>query len=511
MKRISDFFNRIIHSKPVQLAYPIIAPLVFGLYPALYYYTKNATMIKTASLGRVVGAYFLLILALYLVFLLVHRFNGLRAANSASVFLLFFNTYGIIFNELRDAEIARMEHLTLLPFFFFLAFYAIWLISRLKKKHASLLWKGTSIVFSALLVISLIRLFPIEVDKARAQRASRQTAAAVPVTEASGAQPDIYYLIFDEFSGFAAMRQYFHTKEVEGFKAFLEENDFVVFENSFASSNHTVHQMAVRMNYEEYEYVQGGAQVWHDALTNSRGFALLESKGYTTVVFEEISMLHPNLPDFKADYLFHYNYSTEEDMGILFDEYGMLVADNTMLYAFDEMYKVENPGDKAHKNFLDSMQERLPNLSGIPSPKFVYAHFMIPHQPFLFDRNGGLVDSSFYRNWNYYEGHYIYTMKYIEKLITKILANADPENPPLIILQSDHGARIRANNLELSNYPQDMLRNIMFAVRLPGFDTSTLTQDENPINTLPIIFNHVFGENIPLQPPNQRGVEDGDE
>jgi len=128
----------------------------------------------------------------------------------------------------------------------------------------------------------------------------------------------------------------------------------------------------------------------------------------------------------------------------------------------------------------------------------------------MFDKNGGLVDSSFYRNWNYYEGNYIYAMKYIRKLVTSILANADPQNPPIIILQSDHGARIRENNLELKGFPQDMLRNILFAMYLPGYDTSALPQDENPINTLPLVFNHYLGENLPLLPPNLHGVEEGD-
>lgn len=230
MKNLSDLFNCIIHSKAAGLVYPFIAPLLFGLYPVIYYYTKNASMVKTASLGRVIGAYFLSVLALYLVFMLVHKFNGIRAANSASTFLLFFNTYGIIYNELRNAEIARMEHLTLLPFFFFLAFYAIWFVSRLKKKRATTLWKGTAIIFAALMVISIIRMIPVEVEKARVQRNSQQVAA-VTTTASAGSLPDIYYFIFDEFSGFEAMRQYFHNEDVDRFKIFLEDKGFSWLKN----------------------------------------------------------------------------------------------------------------------------------------------------------------------------------------------------------------------------------------------------------------------------------------
>ena len=510
MDQTRDFINRILETRAARLIYPFIAPLLFGLYPAFYYYTKNATMVQSASFGRVVLAYVLLILALYLVFLPFHHFNGTRAANSVSVFLLFFNTYGIIYNELRDADIFRIEHLTLLPLLLLMAGYALWFTMRLAKKQAATLWKGTVILFTALMVLTVLRLIPIEVKKARIQREANRQVEAAAIAEAPSSYPDIYYFIFDEFSGVEAMRQYFHNTEVDEFKAFLEDNGFFVMEDSFSSSNHTVHQMAVRMNYTEYEYKQGDQPIWHEALANARGIALLESKGYTTMVFEEISMLHPTLPDIHADYLFHYNYATEGDMGILFDEFGMLVADTTMLYAFDDFYRLGNPADQAHKDFIISLQERLPNLEDIPSPRFVYTHLMIPHQPFMFDRNGDLVDVTFFQNWNYYEGQYIYTMKYIEKMVTRILANADPARPPVIILQSDHGARIRKNNQELKGFPQEMLRNILFAVYLPGYDTSTLTQDENPINTLPIIFNHYLGEDIPLQAPNLQGTEEGD-
>jgi hypothetical protein len=407
------------------------------------------------------------------------------------------------------SDFTRVEHLTLLPLFVFLAAYAVWLVGRMKKKPSRSLWKGITIIFLALTIITALKLIPMEVKKAQTQKNSSQRVE-VAVSGASSSHPDIYYLLFDEFAGFEVMRQYFKTQEVDDFKAFLVDAGFFVAEEAFGSSNHTVHQMASRLNYIDYPYIHGDQAIWHEALANNQGIALLESKGYTTLVFEEISMLHPTLPDIHADYIFNYSYTSDADVGLLFDEYGMLVADSTMLYVFSDYYKVVNPADKAHRGFLLHVQKRLPDLDDFPAPRFVYAHFMLPHQPFMFDQNGGLNDAEYYRSWNYYEGQYIYTLKYIRELITSIQANADPENPPVIILQSDHGARIRENNEELPGFPQDMLRNILFAMYLPGADTSALTQDENPINTLPIVFNQYLGENIPLQPPNLQGVEEGD-
>jgi len=74
---------------------------------------------------------------------------------------------------------------------------------------------------------------------------------------------------------------------------------------------------------------------------------------------------------------------------------------------------------------------------------------------------------------------------------------------PIIILQSDHGARNRDAKTNfsavLSNYPEEDAYDIMNALYLPGYDYSTLTQDIKPVNTFPIILNHYFGENIPMQ------------
>jgi len=85
--------------------------------------------------------------------------------------------------------------------------------------------------------------------------------------------------------------------------------------------------------------------------------------------------------------------------------------------------------------------------------------------------------------------------------VQRILNASDPARPPVIILQSDHGARNRKTNAKvvvLKNYPKEFTTSIMFALHMPGFDPSDLPQDVNPDNTFPIVFNHVFGDDIPL-------------
>jgi hypothetical protein len=88
-------------------------------------------------------------------------------------------------------------------------------------------------------------------------------------------------------------------------------------------------------------------------------------------------------------------------------------------------------------------------------------------------------------------------------MVDNILSQADPTRPPIIILQSDHGARnLKAESpgsVILENYPEEFKTSILFALYVPGYDTSALPQNIDPINTFPIVFNYLFDANIPLK------------
>ncbi len=88
-------------------------------------------------------------------------------------------------------------------------------------------------------------------------------------------------------------------------------------------------------------------------------------------------------------------------------------------------------------------------------------------------------------------------------MIENIFSQADPKRPPIIILQSDHGARNQIYNGNedalLEDFPEEYKTWILYTLYIPGYDTSSLPQDINPINTFPIIFNYLFDANVPLQ------------
>ncbi len=474
-------------------AYPIVSALLFGIYPVLFFYSKNVNLILISSLERILAIYLVLIVLIYGICLLLNRHTPIKAANAANVILLFMNTYGIFFRFLEEKDLIMVKHYTLLPFYLFVAVWLAWQVTRIKKKPSQTVWFAVTGIFLVLTIVNIISIIPAEVRKSRAQNTSYSEIE--PVAVAGGEKlPDIYYLIFDEFSGFKAMREYWHTAEVDPFKDFLIEKGFFVAEDSLSSGTSTLHQMSIRLNYTEYPDIPDQEAKYFELIADSAALKFAKSKGYTTVVFDEVSWPYPTMPTINADILYEIDPSDNSDFGMIFDDFGVLITDNTMFYALSDLYQLEDFGYRPHRNMILLTVDRLGNMEDVAAPRIIYSHLMIPHRPYLNDKNGELVDSEYYRNWDYYEGYWVYSLGIIKQMVNNILEDADPENPPIIILQSDHGARLHRDD-----YPFQDRTPILFAMFLPGFDISTIPQNVNPVNTFPIVFNHYLGADIPLQ------------
>ena len=121
-------------------------------------------------------------------------------------------------------------------------------------------------------------------------------------------------------------------------------------------------------------------------------------------------------------------------------------------------------------------------------PKFVYAHLMMPHPPYLFDAEGHRIKRGMGMDDQYpdlYLGQLIYENKLLTNAIAGILKNSG--NPPVIILQGDHGYRDWPGP-----HQQEEASTILNALYLPGSKTGWLYPGITPVNTFRVIFNHYF-------------------
>lgn len=473
--------------------------LCLAVYPVIFLYSSNAQNLKLSNLALQLALYAGIALLVYMITSLVFRTQPLKAANAAFIFLVFFNFYGLLYAFLLKLDIFRVEHYRLLPLYLLLALYASWLISKLRPLSANFFWKAGIVLFGALSLFNLIRIVPAEISKFKLQsKLSAQKTEAQ--TGGAAHSPDIYYIIFDEFVGFQPMRDYWHNSaNVDPFVAYLKSKGFLVAENSYASTTNTLHQMAIRFNYQDYPLDDPNyQQTWFNAIASNKAMQYLKNKGYTTIVFDETSMGYPSAPPILADVSYTYGQVPATRQDGLFGDFGILIADNTLLRVFSK--NLLSSTYAGHINFINLTVNKIAEHGEVDAPCFVHVHLLLPHAPFMFDKNGNITDPSGYSNWGNYLANYNYSLKVAMKMVSNILAAADPTNPPVIILQSDHGMR----NLEdgyngiLENYPPEYKTSILFAILLPGLDAADFPQDINPINTFPLVFDQLFGDNIPL-------------
>jgi hypothetical protein len=140
----------------------------------------------------------------------------------------------------------------------------------------------------------------------------------------------------------------------------------------------------------------------------------------------------------------------------------------------------------------------LPQIAaeGSTQPKFVYAHLMMPHWPYLFDQQGRRIRRGVppeEAGPEEYLGQLIYENTLITNAVAGILKNS--KTPPIIILQGDHGYR----NIPGPHRSEEAV-TILNALYLPGSEADWLYSGITPVNTFRLIFNHYFGQHYSYLP-----------
>jgi hypothetical protein len=128
----------------------------------------------------------------------------------------------------------------------------------------------------------------------------------------------------------------------------------------------------------------------------------------------------------------------------------------------------------------------------IPGPKFVYAHIMLPHYPYMFTADGQIQTNPAYlydpipvrETADGYRNQVTFINSRIIPVIQSIIAKS--KVPPIIILQGDHGLQDdnRLKNLEAYYLPESIKSQI--------YPTMT------PVNSFRIILNGLFNRGLPL-------------
>ncbi len=317
--------------------------------------------------------------------------------------------------------------------------------------------------------------------------------------------PDIYYVIFDRYASRDTLARV-HGLDNQPFYDFLLSRGFYVADASQANYPNTGISLASSLNMaylDDLERTFGrDRQDWQpifDRIVENRLVKFLRQQGYTYIHLG--SWWWPTRVGRDAAR----NIEPWRFPASFYD-----LLQQTMLDPFVETVLFPELGfNYLHWRQIDRGFHELHKLVGQPGPKFVFAHFLAPHWPFVLRADGTPLDSAeaMHHSWEEnYRNQVLGLNRLIEQLVDRILTES--KIPPVIVLQSDEGPYPAAYLLTGSKrdwrqatVPELRQKSgILHAVYLPDRAYQRFYQQITPVNTFRVLFDQYFGTNLGLLP-----------
>ncbi len=154
--------------------------------------------------------------------------------------------------------------------------------------------------------------------------------------------------------------------------------------------------------------------------------------------------------------------------------------------------------------------EHLPDMARSKTPVFVYSHLLLPHPAFIFGPNGEPKNPEHTRSTENGDGSHYYQIpgntkqgyindyrdqlhfenKLLKQTIDKILAVS--EEPPIIIIQSDHGPGSEFDHWAAEKTNLEERMSILNAFYFPDQDYNQLYTTITPVNNFRVVFDQYF-------------------
>lgn len=498
---------------PIAAAERRRAPLIFhpwllSLFPCLFLYAQNFGDVR---LGDIVSTSVWILIGTSALCGLLYLFlrDWEKAGLLASVFTLLFFSLGHLRSTLSKIPALAQATWTspevlALGLFLLLALGTAWLVTK-REISPQLTSFGNSIA----LILVLLQLVQISWLAWKFETGSSKPEPEV----VAGAHtphnlPDIFYIVLDAYAGPEVLREIYRWNN-EPFLAGLEARGFRVFRKSRSAYLHTPLSIASVLNLTNiHERIQFDAtsktllpvveHVWEsDTIKTLRelGYSLTAvESGYSTMgrlpspIIAKYVTLPFSLPEFQS----------------------ALLASTPMPSLFSKP-----PIEELHRRRISNTLATLMKDEPSSQPKFVYAHLLSPHPPFVFDADGGPRESTtaftmldgpvLFRTGltrrEYKQGYRSqvqFISTHIEEIVDRLLSTRPP---PVIILQGDHGPKMQTNFVQLERNNHKESFSTLFAIHLPGADLLELDDDLSIVNTFRLIFNELLGAELSLLPP----------
>lgn len=482
----------------------IIHPFLFAIFPILFLFAYNIGQVSFSEilLPSVIVLVFTTV-ALFILWLILKR-DIKKSAILVSAFLILFFSYGRIYNLIQDWQIGsfmigRYRYLMIVWAILFIT--GVYYTVRTRKDLHNFT-NILNVIAICLIIISLVNIgiYEFKTRSAVVNNPDKKYSE-ISASKDNSVYPDIYYIILDGYASSDTLNEVFGYDNHE-FIDYLSDKGFYIADKSRSNYTITFLSLASSLNMEYINYLSDtlgkesdDRRVPYQMIKNNMVMNFLKSKGYKFINFSSGWG-----PTDDIQYA---------DLNITFsglDEFQTELVQTSMLDAFANKYFLR---DSAREKVLNAFS-KLAEIYKIKGKKFIFAHIICPHPPYLFDANGGIVEGAkidIGDNWKrkeYYVNQLIFINKKVKIIVDEILSKS--EVPPIIILQADHGSAstFLSSGLEYDKkigLTENMLRErtgIFNAYYLPLGGDNILYDSITPVNTFRFIFNYYFKTNYNL-------------
>jgi hypothetical protein len=298
-----------------------------------------------------------------------------------------------------------------------------------------------------------------------------------------GPRNNIYYIVLDGYASNDVLQKYFNFANTE-FSGALKNSGFNLCDSAFSNYYYTSNSLAATLNMN----YRGDKPNESHRLKDNFVFRTLKENGYRIY---HIYIGYAVTSSFTAaDSTIYIDGPNEFEKSLL--KYTILRLDDLI-------------GLFAHQR-LKSQFVKMHEMAELRSaPRFCFMHFVAPHPPYIFNREGRRRTSRRFAEHSWEpRGFYIDQLIYVNRQITGLVNHIVQNDPDAsILIQSDHGPWITASTAEAVF---EARAGIFYAYRtVPQI---YIPRKTSAINSFRYLFNELFGSQFPILEDKTDGKSD---
>jgi len=471
----------------------VIHPFLFAIFPIIFLFSVN---LNSVFPEEIIYPLFFVIVITFLIWIALGFVlkSRIKSGFIVSIGLVLFFSYGHIYILLDGLQTdSDFSHFSLIiPGLVLFSLGSYFFIRT--KKSLNNPTKIVNVIALSLVIISLLGIgeYLFTVSPSNEILSEGPLESSIRTSSAENF-PDVYYIILDAYAGSKALQEILNYDNSK-FTDFLKNKGFYIATESYSNYRATKTSIptTLNMNYLDYlseikgiDFTEGTELI--KISRDNEVIKNFKSKGYTTYAIEGGTSHTNNMNniDFRLCTLKNHIVS----------DFNLMIIRTSILNPIH----VELFSDEKRDRILCGFTELAKMVLRDDAPKFVFAHLMIPHQPYLFGANGEPVNPKLItladdgkKTWNtdLYLGQLKFANLKMKEVISKI---TDTDDPPIIIIQSDHG--LRGTEIQYTYEYEYVLKtfNNFKAYYFPKIGQNIEFETTSPVNSFRVLFNLYFG------------------